>query len=126
MIKNNLLTPPPRSNISIIQRLIHTYELWHGFLPHIPKDARYTLGAKVDSAFIETVEAVFRASLLTKDKKVAFIEEASTKLDLVKFFLQITWEIKALDNRKYALISAELNEIGRMLGGWIRQAISRS
>ncbi len=106
--------------------MIRAYKLWHGFLPHIPKDARYTVGAKVDSAFIETVEAVFRASITAKDKKIAYIEEASIKLDIVKFFLQIIWEIKALDTKKYALISAELNEIGRMIGGWLRQAMSRN
>ena len=42
------------------------------------------------------------------------------KLDLLKFFLQISWEIKALDNKKYITLSEKLGEIGKMIGGWIK------
>jgi len=49
------------------------------------------------------------------------IFEASAKLDSLKFFLQIAWEIKALDNKKYIALSENLSEIGRMLGGWQKQ-----
>lgn len=49
------------------------------------------------------------------------MQKAVTKLDLLKFFLHIAWEIKALDNKKFILLSEKLNEIGKMLGGWFRQ-----
>lgn len=108
----------------IIQHLISTYKLWHEFLPHITKDARYTLGAKIDSSLIETIEAVFIASFLAKEKKIPYIQRASTKLNVAKFFLQVAWEIKALDNKKYILISEQLTYIGKMLGGWLRNLTS--
>ncbi len=94
-------------------------------MPHIPKGARYSLGAKIDASLVETIEAIFIAGFLAKDKKLPYVEKAATKLDLAKFFLQIIWEIKALDNKKYALISEQLNAVGRMLGGWLRQITSR-
>jgi hypothetical protein len=101
--------------------LIVVYKLWHGFLPDIPKDARYTIGAKIDAALVETMEATFIASFLPRDRKLPYIEKSAAKLDLTKFFLQVAWEIKALDNKKYLLISDRLSELGRMLGGWLRQ-----
>jgi len=39
---------------------------------------------------------------------------------LLKFFLRISWEIKAVDNKKYIALSERLDEIGKMLGGWIK------
>lgn len=99
--------------------------MWYEFLPHIPKDARYTLGAKIDSTLIATIEAVFIASFLAKEKKLPYVERAAVKLDLAKFFLQVAWEIKALDSKKYALVSEQLSEVGKMLGGWLRQITSR-
>ncbi len=101
--------------------MIELYKLWHEFLPHFPKTARYTLGEKIDSLFIETIEPIFIASYLNKNQKLPHIQKTVTKLDLLKFFLQISWEIKALDNKKYIVLSKKLNEIGRMLGGWLRQ-----
>lgn len=71
--------------------------------------------------FIETTEYVFIASRLIKDQKLPFLQKASAKLDLLKFFLQIIWEIKSLDNKKYIALSEGLNEIGKMLGGWQKQ-----
>ena len=40
---------------------------------------------------------------------------------MLKFFLQISWEIRALDDKKYIALSGYLTEIGKMLGGWIKQ-----
>lgn len=112
---------PPRLNLPIIQHLVAAYKLWHGFLPHVPKDARYTLGIKIDNLFVETIEFVFVASYLGKNQKLPYVQKAAAKLDLLKFFLQIIWEIKALDNKKYAMVSEKLDRIGKMLGGWFRQ-----
>jgi len=115
------MPPPVRTTLTIIQHLIATYKLWHEFLPHIPKDSRYTLGIKIDGLFVEMIELIFIASYLSKNQKIPYVQKAIAKLDLIKFFLQITWEIKALDNKKYIILSEKLNEIGKMLGGWYRQ-----
>lgn len=98
-----------------------TYQIWHTFLPNLPKDSRYTLGEKIDILFLETVELIFTATYLGKEQKLPFLQQAAAKLDLVKFFFQILWEIKALDNKKFITLSEKLNGIGKMLGGWIRQ-----
>ena len=73
--------------------------------------------------FIEILELVFTASYTSRDKKLALIEQAGVKLDTLKFFLQLTWEFKILENKKYAQISMPLSEIGRQLGGWKKQLL---
>jgi hypothetical protein len=90
-------------------------------MPTLPKTARYTLGEKIDRFFLEMMESIYTASFLPKEQKLRYLQEATIKLDLLKFFLQITWEIKSLDTKKYILLSEQLEEIGRMLGGWTRQ-----
>ncbi len=41
-----------------------------------------------------------------------------SRLDILKFFLQIAWENKLIPTEKYAEFSKRFEEIGRMLGGW--------
>ena len=89
-------------------------------MPRFPKPVRHTLGGKIDSLFIEIVELVLTASRLSKNQKLPLVDRASIKLDALKFFLEIAWEIKLLDNRKYIFLSEKLDEIGRMLGGWLK------
>ncbi len=88
----------------------------------MPKDSRYTLGIKIDRALLETVELLFNASYVKKELKLPYLEKATNRLDLAKFFLQILWEIKAIDQKKYIALSENLNELGKMIGGWSRQA----
>ncbi len=97
------------------------YKVWHGFLPHIRRDARYTLGIKIDNLLIETTEQIYKANFASKADKLPFLERAASHLDLAKFFLEVLWEIKGLDGDKYVALSEQLYEIGKMLGGWIRQ-----
>jgi hypothetical protein len=112
--------PPNQFSLSLIQKLVQIYELWHGFLPLFPKNSRYTLGVKIDSLFLEVIELIIKASYSDKVEKLVSLTSGSLKLDLLKFFLQIAWDIKSLDNKKYILLSEKLDEIGKMLGGWIR------
>ena len=119
--KNSTFSTPPQQNPIIIHKLVATYKIWHEFLPHFSKTSRYTLGIKIDRLFIETTEYIFIASRMSKDQKLPYLQKASAKLDMLKFFLQISWEIKSLDNKKYIILSEHLDEIGKMLGGWQKQ-----
>ena len=96
--------------------------MWDEFRNHFPKRSRYTFDAKVDSLFLDIVELLFVASSLPRDQKFPVLQRASGKLDSLKFFLRITWELKILDNNKYIKLSESLNNIGRMLGGWMKNA----
>ncbi len=114
------------ATLPIIQKLIVAYKAWYEFLPHIPKTSRYTLGSKIDNCFLEIIEFLFFASCLNKQEKLPYLREASIKLDLLKFLLQVGWEFKTLDNKKYILLSKHLNEIGRMLGGWNKKLLKEN
>ena len=118
------LIPPPQTGgqfgLSIIQKLVGTYKLWHQFVPDFPKSSRYTLGQKIDFLFLEVIENTIKAGYSTKIEKEVFLKRSSVKLDLLKFFLQIAWQIQSLEDKKYIRLSEKLDEIGRMLGGWIK------
>jgi predicted membrane chloride channel (bestrophin family) len=105
--------------------LVEIYKLWHEYIQHFPKNSKYTLGSKIDALFLEVIELLFSASYLAKQEKLPVITKASNILDLLKFFLQIAWEAKALDNKKYITLSEKLNEIGKMLGGWRKQLLTQ-
>jgi hypothetical protein len=112
----------PLINLPILQKITQAYKLWHNTLPCIPRLTRYSLGEKINGLFIELSELVLTASYTAKDLKMPIIQRASVRLDTLKFFLQIGWELKAFDNKKFADLSLPLVEIGKMLGGWQKQA----
>ncbi|MEK7616326.1 MAG: four helix bundle protein [Patescibacteria group bacterium] len=86
-----------------------------------PKQSRYTLGGKIDQLFVDVAELLYLASYLNKEQKIPYLQKAIPKLDLLKFFLQVAWELQELENKRYLALSEPLNEIGRMLGGWLKK-----
>lgn len=106
--------------LPIIVELGVCYKLWHEYLVNLPRHTRFTLGEKIDNAFVDCLEMALMAGYAAPDKKAEIIRRLSVKFDTLKFFLKLLWEIKALDNKKYSTISVRLNEIGKMIGGWMK------
>ncbi|MEK7109099.1 MAG: four helix bundle protein [Patescibacteria group bacterium] len=94
------------------------YGVWQELLPHSSKIQRHTLGEKIDRLLLETLEFAFRASYLSGQQKISAVESAVVRLDLVKFFLLVAWEIDMLTDKQYARLSAPLVESSKMLVGW--------
>jgi len=117
-------TPPLNfEDLPILQKLVEVYKIWHNYLVHFPRLSRYTLGIKIDAIFTDCLELLLLAKYSDKNCKLSLINKAISKFDSLKFFLQIAWEIKSLDNKKYLRLSKPLAEVGRMLGGWRKQCL---
>ena len=115
--------PPPRQPhklLPITSHALTTYKLWHGYRNDFPKSLRYTIGEKIDSTFVSILESLFIAGYQNKNEKLPTIIFATKKTDLLKFFIRVSWELHALDDKKYIAISEKLEELGRMIGGWKR------
>lgn len=95
-----------------------TYKIWHAHYSNFPRLSKFSLGAKIDSLFTDLIELIFVAGYAGADQKYTLVVRAATKLDLLKFFMQIAWEVRCLDHKKYAALSVFLNEIGKDLGNW--------
>ncbi len=113
--------PPPNSPAVplVLSRTKEAYRVWHKNLVNLNRLDRYTIGAKIDETFLSLLEFIFRASFAyDKFEKLSIVSQAITKNDLLKFFLQIGWEEKAVNNGIYGSLILLLDETGRMLGGW--------
>jgi hypothetical protein len=109
-----------------MRKIKETYLLWHGFCNDIPKQDRYSFGYRIDSLFIEAIEAIAAASFLSSQEKHPYVRLAIRKLDALNVLLMILWEVKSLDDKKYIELSVKLDEIGRNLGGWSGQLVKQN
>ena len=109
--------PPPAAPSALLKTKT-AYSCWFVIFNDFPKVYRYTLGGKIEDYFLSLLENIFISIYLPPEQKILRLIIAISKLDGVKFFLQIAWENKCIPNAKYSVLSEQLNEIGRMLGGW--------
>ena len=95
------------------------YQLWHSSISNLTRVDRYTIGAKVDDIFLSLLELIYKACFAhDKFEKLSLVSSATAKSDLLKFFLQLSWENEIIDHKSYGGLIILLDEVGRMLGGW--------
>ena len=100
--------------------------MWHTYFKTIPKEHRFSLGVKIDNIFIEVIEMISGALYVNKEEKVLYIKTAIRKTDTLKLLFLMLWETRSLDNNKYLMISERIDEVGRMLGGWLGQIVKQN
>ncbi len=106
-------------NASVVLRAKEAFALWtNNVVPHMPRTSRYTTGARIETHFLDLLEAIYQAYYAPLESKSPFIVTAINKNDLVKYFLQIAWENKLIKDKPYIEISEKIQEVGRILGGW--------
>ncbi|EKE15829.1 MAG: hypothetical protein ACD_11C00103G0031 [uncultured bacterium] len=106
------------NEIPIIKKVYILYKTFYEYSKLFPKKDRYVLGGKCEEYIIETLELLLNASSAPRSEKQIFIKQANIKFDALKIFIRIANDIKMLDTKKYIAIQKQLQEIGRMLGGW--------
>lgn len=111
-------------DIPIIKNTYDLYKQLHIIRNKIPKQDRYSVFLKTEEHLLKVFECILNASQLGKSEKMPSLREASSNLNLLKFFVRLMKDVKTIDNKSYILIEAQVNEIGRMLGGWIKSTQS--
>ncbi|OHA08287.1 MAG: hypothetical protein A3A44_02375 [Candidatus Sungbacteria bacterium RIFCSPLOWO2_01_FULL_60_25] len=112
-------------DIPIFKKAYDLYRTFYGYRASVPKQDRYTIWQKCESILLEVLEGILYASQTPKAEKLPFLEQTSMKLNFLRVFVRLMKDIKAIDAKKYVQTEADLDEIGRMLGGWIRSTKER-
>lgn len=93
---------------------------------NIERTARFGLGLKIDNLFLDLLELLRGAVYTPIDKKIILLNAAIEKIDMIRFFMQILWENKLCPTKQYISIEAEIQNIGRMIGGWKKGLLSKT
>ena len=109
-----------QNEIPLFQKIYDFYKLFYQYLDHFPKKSREVLGIKIEQIILEFLELISKASFSEQNLKIQNLTHASTKLDFLKVLFRLSFELRVIDQKKYVLLEGKLQEIGRMLGGWLR------
>lgn len=107
-------------DIPIFKRSYDLYKTLHAYRLAVPKQERYTLWQKCEQTILDILEGILLASQEPKSAKFSTLEQVSLKLNMARVFFRLAKDVKAIDNKKYVALQTTVDEIGRMLGGWIK------
>lgn len=98
-----------------------TYDLLKWSIPTLekfPKSQRFLLGDRIENHILDVLELLICANY-SKDK-IDYLRKVNLKIETLRFFWRLTLDLKYLSTRRYEYVSALLNDIGRLIGSWIK------
>ncbi|HKZ35068.1 MAG TPA: diversity-generating retroelement protein Avd [Patescibacteria group bacterium] len=112
-------------DIPILKKSYELYKLFHEYRKLIPKADRFTVYERSENLIVDLIEYFLEAGYTKSSNKSVILETASVRLNTLRFFVRLMKETRSLDNKKYTALQGMIDEIGRMLGGWIRSSNPR-
>ncbi|MFA5023319.1 MAG: four helix bundle protein [Candidatus Paceibacterota bacterium] len=112
------------NDIPILKKAYDLYKTFHEYRRVIPKCDRFTIFERSENLILQIIELFLEAGYSQHGNKAVLLETASTKLNLLRFLIRLMKETKSFDAKKYVALQAIIDEIGRMLGGWLRSTNS--
>ena len=82
-----------------------------------PKNQRFVLGTRLADAVLEVMELLAKAQLLAK---------ANRRIESVRWLVRITKDRNILSAAQFAFSCRSVEECGRMVGGWLKQASTKT
>jgi hypothetical protein len=113
------------TEIPIFKKTYDLYKAFYVYRADVPRQDRYTLWQRSENCILDVLEGVLLASQISKAEKVPVLENTSVKLNTLRVFIRLMKDVKAIDNKRYIAFESDIDEIGRMLGGWIRSSKER-
>ncbi|MBU1348461.1 four helix bundle protein [Patescibacteria group bacterium] len=108
------------SDIPIVHALYDAYAYWNGLLEKYPKSQRHTLGDICSRYLLTTLELILEgATNANSNEKIIGLRKASVKLDILKLLVRLSKDCHCISNASYLQMESRLQDVGRMLGGWI-------
>jgi hypothetical protein len=109
--------------LPILNRVYDVYKTLDSINDKLPKHKRYSLGSSTEQTTLSLLEQLLMAKHAPKSHKAGFLVRAQAQLETLRFKLRLYLELKLANETRILQLQAQLQEIGRMLGGWLKSVM---
>ena len=87
-------------------------------LQQFPKSEKFALAGEIKTVMANLLRLIIRAN--KKYYKKTTLQDMDIELQTLKTYIRLSKDLGFLPFKKYEIWSRKLDEIGKMLGGWIK------
>ena len=110
---------PPGSDAPIVLVKWYAYAKWVlERVESFPKSQRFILGQRLSNHVMDVLESLVKASY-AKDK-VELLVKANEGIEMTRWIIRMAHDRKLLASKQFEFSALQLNECGRMVGGWLK------
>jgi 23S rRNA-intervening sequence protein len=83
-----------------------------------PRNHRFVLGERIERNLYTLLETLIRAKYNKSRQRL--LEESNLTLEILRFQMRLAKDLQCLKVESYGFASKAIDEIGRLVGGWLR------
>jgi hypothetical protein len=106
--------------VPVVKKLYELYQKTHMLTLKFPKHERYTFGEKLENNILEAIELIVMGNAQAKNFKDPYLLKANSKVEVLKILFRLGFDTAVVSESDYLKAEEYLQEIGKMLGGWIK------
>lgn len=84
-----------------------------------PKNVRFNLVDRLTNISLDVIELLVEA--IYAKNKTQILHKTNLDIEKIRVLLQISVNKRYISLKQYGYISCEIDEAGKMLGGWLKQ-----
>jgi hypothetical protein len=108
----------PAPELAVITK---TYDLILWSCHHtskFPRNHRFVLGERIERNLYDLLETLIRARYTRQRQHL--LEQGNLILEVLRFQMRLARDLQCLKGNSYAFATKAIDEIGKMIGGWLK------
>jgi len=86
-----------------------------------PRNHRFVLGERIERNLYDLLETLIGAKYSKQPSDL--LQHANLKLEILRFQFRLAKDLKCVAAKSYAFGAKSIDEIGRLIGGWLRKRL---
>ena len=111
--------------LPIINRTYDLYKQIVDIVEHLSKRWRFSLGKSIEDTVLSLLSELIMAKNAPKPLKAGYLIRACAHQETCMLKLRLCLELKLCNETKIFQAQSALEEVGRMLGGWLKSVQSQ-
>ena len=112
------------SKLLIYQKCTDVIDYGYNLLVKYPKIEKYALSSSIRNSMFETIRLILYANKIAdKYSRVKILNKIDAEIAKQGFYVRFSYKQKYITAKNYLEWSKKLEEIGKILGGWIKACL---
>ena len=104
----------------VIFQKVYDLILWlYPTVNKFPKSQRFVLGQQIENTLLEILKGIIQAN--QESNRLPYFKQISVDLDKLRILIRLSKDLKFISLRQYQFVADKINEIGKILGGWMKK-----
>ena len=106
------------NQLEIYQRHYDLILYMYPIVQRMPKSERHVLSQHIRNSLLDIAKMIVGAN--KSRNKLPILYRIDVELEKLRLLIRLAKDLKFISVRQYGIMAERTNEIGRMLGGWIK------